>query len=196
MKKLLGIFAVIISFSSFAGNNSDAVASAGFGKLSEVEKAEVIKMVAEKASKGNATASVATSVSVVDAVERWSVVGSNLGKGLGAAAKELGVAVNEFAVTPVGQLTTWLIVWHMIGAQLIHVFGGILILLFGSGVIYYIIQKNFPKIVTRSNEVRNVFGNFAIAKVENQKMDGEDAAWYLLAYVVVIIASLIVTFTF
>lgn len=195
MKKLLGIFAVIISFSSFAGNNSDAVASAGFSKLSEVEKAEVIKMVAEKATKSKET-SPATNVSVADTVERWSTIGTNLGKGLGAAAKELGVAVNEFAITPVGQLTTWLIVWHMIGAQLIHVFGGILVLLFGSGVIYYIMQKNFPKTVTRSNEVRNVFGNFAIAKVENKKMDGEDASWYLLAYAVVVVASLITIFTF
>lgn len=49
-----------------------------------------------------------------------------LGAGLAETAKQLGIAANDFAKTPVGKLTTLLIVWHFIGTQLIHTIFGFL----------------------------------------------------------------------
>lgn len=41
--------------------------------------------------------------------------GVELGKGLGSAAKEIGLAANEFANSRVGMVATFVIVWHFFG---------------------------------------------------------------------------------
>lgn len=60
----------------------------------------------------------------VDETEKWANVGINIAKALGAACKELSIGVNEFAKTPVGKLTTLLILWKVIGHELVNIVGG------------------------------------------------------------------------
>ena len=81
-------------------------AQAGFDKLSETEKAAIVQQIAEKNSNnapivGNITP---------EKLDQFAQTGANIGKGLATAAKEIGVAVNEFVQTPVGILTVGLIV--------------------------------------------------------------------------------------
>ena len=184
---------MMVSISAWAGNTSDAVNSAGFSKLTEAEKAEVIKIVADKASSKDSSVPVALAE---DRVEKWVKIGSNIGQGLAGAAKEVGVAVNDFSQTPVGQLTMLLIVWHMIGAQLIHVFGGIMIWIVGIAIIRHMVARAYPSKITYSKEVKNVFGNYAVEKVEPMAIDDSNAAGWLFAYGIVLIAGLIAIFTF
>ena len=191
MKKLFAIVMLLVSSLAFAGNTTDAVHSAGFNKLSETEKAEIIKMVADKASQKDVMPAMTE-----DKVEKWVKIGSNIGQGLAGAAKEVGVAVNDFATTPVGQLTMLLIIWHMIGAQLIHVFGGILIWIVGIAIIRHMVARAYPSKITYSKEVKNWFGNYAIEKVEPIAIDDGNAAGWLVAYGIVLIAGLIAIFTF
>ena len=192
MKKIFAVILMATSFGVFAGNSADAVTSAGFGKLSEAEKAEVIKMVAEKAtSKDGSIAGLSE-----DKVEKWVKIGSNIGKGLAGAAKEVGVAVNDFANTPIGQLTMALIIWHMIGAQLIHVFGGILIWIVGIAIIRHMVARAYPSTITYSKETKNIFGNFVIEKEEPLAVDDDNAAGWLIAYAVVLGAGLLTIFSF
>lgn len=191
MKKLFAIALMLFSAASFAGNTSDAVNSAGFSKLSEAEKAEVIKMVADKASQKDVLPTMTE-----DKVEKWVKIGSNIGQGLAGAAKEVGVAVNDFANTPVGQLTMMLIVWHMIGAQLIHVFGGIMIWIVGIAIIRHMVARAYPSKITYSKEVKNIFGNYVVEKSEPIAIDDGNAAGWLFAYGIVLIAGLIAIFTF
>ena len=191
MKKLFAIAAMLFSALAFAGNTTDAVHSAGFNKLSETEKAEVIKMVADKASQKDVMPTMTE-----DRVEKWVKIGSNIGQGLAGAAKEVGVAVNDFATTPVGQLTMLLIVWHMIGGQLIHVLGGILIWIVGIAIIRHMVARAYPSKITYSKEVKNWFGNYAIEKVEPIAINDGNAAGWLFAYGIVLIAGLIAIFTF
>ena len=99
MKKFFAAILMMVSISAWAGNTSDAVNSAGFSKLTEAEKAEVIKIVADKASSKDSSVPVALTE---DRVEKWVKIGSNIGQGLAGAAKEVGVAVNDFSQTPVG----------------------------------------------------------------------------------------------
>ena len=193
MKKFFVAILMMVSISAWAGNTSDAVNSAGFSKLTEAEKAEVIKIVADKASSKDSSVPVALTE---DRVEKWVKIGSNIGQGLAGAAKEVGVAVNDFSQTPVGQLTMLLIVWHMIGAQLIHVFGGIMIWIVGIAIIRHMVARAYPSKITYSKEVKNIFGNYAIEKVEPMEIDGGSAAGWLCAYGIVLIAGLIAIFTF
>lgn len=193
MKKFFVAILMMVSISAWAGNTSDAVNSAGFSKLTEAEKAEVIKIVADKASSKDSSVPVALAE---DRVEKWVKIGSNIGQGLAGAAKEVGVAVNDFSQTPVGQLTMLLIVWHMIGAQLIHVFGGIMIWIVGIAIIRHMVARAYPSKITYSKEVKNIFGNYVIEKVEPMEIDGGSAAGWLCAYGIVLIAGLIAIFTF
>jgi hypothetical protein len=193
MKKFFAVILMVVSFSAFAGNDSETVRNAGFARLSEAEKAEVIKMVADKAASKDASVPAALTE---DKVEKWVKIGSNIGQGLAGAAKEVGVAVNDFSQTPVGQLTMLLIVWHMIGAQLIHVFGGIMIWIVGIAIIRHMVARAYPSKITYSKEVKNVFGNYAVEKVEPMAIDDSNAAGWLFAYGIVLIAGLIAIFTF
>ena len=193
MKKFFAVILMAVSFSAFAGNDSETVRNAGFARLSEAEKAEVIKMVADKAASKDASVPAALTE---DKVEKWVKIGSNIGQGLAGAAKEVGVAVNDFSQTPVGQLTMLLIVWHMIGAQLIHVLGGILIWIVGIAIIRHMVARAYPSKITYSKEVKNIFGNYVVEKVEPMAISDDNAAGWLFAYGIVLIAGLIAIFTF
>lgn len=191
MKKIIAIVVLMFSFNAFAALTTDSVASAGFSKLTEAQKAEVIKQIADASSKNKEV-----TVPSEEKVEKWVKIGSQVGQGLAGAAKELGVAVNDFAKTPVGQLTMALIVWHMMGGVIVHVFGGLLIMFIGLACIKFMFNRAYPKKITYSKDHKNIFGNFVVEKVENIPVQDDDAAGWLLASGLVILAGLITIFTF
>lgn len=190
MKKIVAIVALLFSFNAFAALTTDSVSNAGFSRLSETEKAEIIKQIADKASTNNISAP------SEEKVEKWVKIGSQVGQGLAGAAKELGIAVNDFAKTPVGQLTMMLIVWHMVGGVLVHIFGGILIMVIGLWFVHFMFKRAYPDKVTYSKEHKNIFGNFAIESVQRTPVDDDNAAGWLVAAGIVIMVGLITIFTF
>lgn len=192
MKKLFAIILMCVSAGAFAGGiQSDAVGSAGFSKLTEAEKAEVLHTIAQKAAEKNAAP-----LTNADNVEKWVKIGSNIGQGLAGAAKEVGVAVNDFSKTPVGQLTTMLIIWHMIGQDIMHIVGGILVWLCGFSILWFMIRQAYPPKVTYSNEKKNIFGNAAIQSVEKMAIVDSNAAGWLFAFGIVLLAGLGTMFWF
>ena len=88
--------------------------------LSEQQRAEILMQVAKAKDKTD----------VVDSVNKWVGIGKELGAGLGSAAKEMGVTVNEFASTPVGQMTTFAILWKVFYQDVIKLVVGLLWLSF------------------------------------------------------------------
>jgi hypothetical protein len=189
MKKFIAIVALMFSFNAFAALNTDSVSNAGFNKLSETQKAEIIKQIADK----SATVSTAPSE---EKVEKWVKIGTQVGQGLAGAAKEVGIAVNDFAKTPVGQLTMMLIVWHMVGGVIVHIFGGILIMVVGLWFVYFMFKRAYPDKIVYSKEHKNIFGNFAIEQVQRTPVQDDNAAGWLFAAAIVILAGLITIFTF
>ena len=198
MKKFIAIALLAISSVSFAasssGLTSSSVSSAGFDKLTEAEKAEILKQVADKAATKDFLGN--SREPADEKVEKWVRIGTNIGQGLAGAAKEVGIAVNDFSKTPVGQLTMVLIVWHMIGAQMIHVLGGILIWIIGFIAIRYVMKRAYPDKVTYSTTQKNIFGNFSIEKIEKAVMQDDNAAGWLFAHAIVLVAGLLAIFTF
>ena len=193
MKKIFIVMAMVATSFAWAGNTSDAVRDAGFSKLTEAEKAEVIKMVADKASSKDIGTIVVPSE---DKVEKWVKIGSNIGQGLAGAAKEVGVAVNDFSKTTVGQLTMALIVWHMVGGTLIHVFGAVMIWALGFFFINYMHNRAYPVEYTYDTEKTNIFGNHPKTAEKRIVMRGDNAVGWMVACALVLGAGLLALFTF
>jgi len=61
-----------------------------------------------------------------DNISEYAKLGRDIGSGLASTAREIGVATNEFAQTPVGHLAMMLIVYKLIGRDLVHYVGGII----------------------------------------------------------------------
>lgn len=60
-----------------------------------------------------------STTSTASTVSEWAKVGKNIGEGLVGAAKELGIAANEFANTNVGKMTIAVLLWYFFGKSMI-----------------------------------------------------------------------------
>jgi len=194
MKKMIFAvaFAVLAAGSAYAsGMDTNTVAQAGFSSLTEQEKAEVIAVITSKASAA-ATAPKVTA----DNVDKWIDISAKLGKGLAATAKELGIAANEFAVSPLGRLATVLIIWNMMGAMMVHVFGGLLIWAVGFTGLHFIMQRAYPTDITYHPTDRDKFGRAVVLKVEKTELSQEGMLGALITHGIVLAAGLLAMFTF
>jgi hypothetical protein len=194
MKKLLTLTLLLASFAASAGLNSDSASSAGFNQLTEAQKAEVIKVIAQQAE-SNKNSSTSVSIPDPEGIERWTKIGTSIASGLGAAAKELNVGVNEFAKSPVGQLTTLLIIWKIMGTQLMHIIGAIFVWIIGFLTIKLAADRLEPENIEYSNTDRNIFGNFIIVKRHRDSMSGDAIFELLVGIAIVIIAGIVVLFS-
>jgi hypothetical protein len=110
--------------------------------LSEAQKADLAAQAAKMASENASLKSTATSVPAkVEVVKQWVDIGQAIGSGLAASAKELGIAANEFAQTPVGRFTVFLIAWHFIGSTLVHISFALLWLFLCTGIFVWIYRR-------------------------------------------------------
>ena len=194
---------VLIGNSAVAGISTDAVGQAGFSKLSEAEKAEVLKAVADKAAEKDAgllavatTAATATKEEAPKKVDAWLNVGERIGKMIGGAAKEVGVAVNDFVKTPVGMTAMALIVWHYMGAMVIHTFGAILVLTVGLGFIRYYAKQYTAVVIEYDTEKRDYFGRAVKKREERSQWDSGDVTGFMIATALVILCSIAVMFSY
>jgi hypothetical protein len=194
MKQLLTLTLLLASFAASAGLNSDSASSAGFNQLTEAQKAEVIKVIAQQAE-SNKNSSTSVSIPDPEGIERWTKIGTSIASGLGAAAKELNVGVNEFAKSPVGQLTTVLIIWKIIGTQLMHIIGAILIWILGIVTIKIAADRLEPEDIEYSTTDKNIFGNFIIVKRHRDSMSGDAIFGLLVASAVLISLGIGVLFS-
>lgn len=193
MKRLFWIVALLLSFTAFAGTSTDVVRTAGWDNLTESQRAEITKLVADKAAAAKESP---IDVPNVQKIDEWVGVGERIGKMMGGAAKEVGVAVNDFITTPVGKWTMFLIVWKYMGGAAIHFFGGLLVMLIGSVVATALYRRMTHCTITYNEAEKNIFGNHPVLKKE-QSAFGSDDFWALfLVSAAFTAASIICIFTF
>ena len=65
----------------------------------------------------------------IERANEWVDIGEGIGAGVAAAARETGQVVNEFANTPVGKMTTFVILWKVVGKDLLGLVIGTIILI-------------------------------------------------------------------
>ena len=53
----------------------------------------------------------------IDNTKKYIEMGQMIGQALASSAKEMGVAVNEFAQTPVGKMVAALVIWRFLYAS-------------------------------------------------------------------------------
>ena len=185
------IFAVIFMMLSAVANaqlSIHAAAAAGFDKLPEAEKARIIQEITNASSNnlpivGNVTP---------EALDRFATTGAGIGKGLAAAAKELGVAVNEFSSTPVGMLTVGLIVWHVLGDQLVAIFAGIMVWIIGFAALRFIVNRVAPMVVKFDEEKTNIFGNRVVVERYRPELSTEMTATMVVGCAAVLVLGMLV----
>lgn len=194
MKRLFWIVAFLISFSAFAGTNPDVIRTAGWENLSESQRAEITKMVADKSAA--AVASPIGAVPDVHKIDEYVAVGERVGKMMGGAAKEVGVAVNEFINTPVGKWTMFLIVWKYMGAMAMHFFGGMCVLLVGAVTMFALFRRMTNLEVTYDQTKTNFFGNHPKISKTRSAFGADDFWAIFLGSAAFVAASMICIFTF
>lgn len=69
------------------------------------------------------------SATVRQEASAWAALGSNIGVAMVGAAKEIGVAANEFSQTSLGRVVTFVVVYKLIGNDMIGFVVGAFILL-------------------------------------------------------------------
>ena len=107
MKKLLMCLMVIFLFVAFAPVNQPAYAvnmNVDLEELSETARNEILDL--EKKEEKNPV--------TMDTVLEYQQYGVALGKALNSLVKELGITLNEFIKSPVGKLTTAVLLWKLV----------------------------------------------------------------------------------
>lgn len=158
--------------------------------LTDGQKAELIKQAEAMRARSSPTSS------VVDNVDQWLNIGERVGKMMGGAARELGLAANEFVKSPVGIMATVVILFQYLGSPIIHMFTGILVLLVGIASIRYIVYNRRGNKITYDTERKNLFGNYPVKHKELGKMDDDTFGWAIALYVATVSAATIVFLTF
>lgn len=179
MKKVLIALMMVMSLNVYALDSKD-IAYAGFSDLTTQEQAEIVKLVADKKAK---KLLINTSVNV-DNAQKWVNLGSSIGKGLAASSKELGIAVNDFSKSDVGKWTMFLIIFKIIGANIIHFIGGLIFLIVGVTVTTMLFNRKYPWSYT-----------YLDGKIESKQRKSTDSAdmgpWYFAYLIIVGIGVLI-----
>ena len=122
MKKFIAVISLLASFSVAAAQTVD------LSKLTPEQQAQITKQVAELAKEPTNV-----SATVRKEAEAWGELGSNMGKAMVGAAKEIGVAANEFSQTSLGRIVVFLAAYKIIGHDALGIIFGTLILVFGYG---------------------------------------------------------------
>lgn len=162
---------------------------AGWDKLSETQKAEFRKQVAVTVEEQKAAP-----VLDIKKVDEYVTLGEHIGKMMGGAAKEIGVAANAFVETPVGKWTMAMIIWKFMGGALTHLFGGAVILIAGFTFLTVLLRRRYPlDIQYRPELFLGVFKRRISEKRE--KLDDSDVWFFSVAGAIVVGASLIAIFT-
>lgn len=124
MKKVIAILALCFATSAFAGTASGVIDTS---KLSKAQIAEL----AAKAEEMGATTPVNVSATVRQEAEAWGTLGANMGKAMVGAAREVGVASNEFASTSLGKVVVGIVAYKVVGKDILGVIFGSMILVIG-----------------------------------------------------------------
>lgn len=187
LKKILCIIAIMAASSAHA-YVENPVASSGWDKLTAAQKADIQKQVALAAE------SAASPTLDVKKVDEYVVLGERIGKMMGGAAKEVGVAVNTFVETPVGKWTMAMIIWKFMGNAIIHVAGAAMILVFGFTFLMILLRRRYPLDVEYKPDL--FLGVFSRKlSVKRKQLEDGDTWFFSICGAVVTGAAMIVLFT-
>jgi len=92
--------------------------------LTEEQKAQLALQAAQMKNSNDAPGSMLSDELNPERLNEWVDLGKNIGLAVTATAKELGVAADEFLNSTTGKITIVLIVWRVMGEDILGVVGG------------------------------------------------------------------------
>jgi len=149
---LLIVLLFLFALPAFA-QNAEAAPTTGqaltteIAKMSDQQKADLLQNIQNPPKPVEET-------STAKKAKEWVEVGEGLGSALAGTAGKLGVEVNKFAQTPVGQLATFLIVWHFIGDSVLDLITDILFPLIFVTIWGYNFRKMFGEFSAEGKFIR------------------------------------------
>ena len=181
MKYLITI--LLFAFSSIVYSAPKAVY---LDDLTEEQRAQIMLQVAKM--KKSATNDIDT-----EKISKWVTLGKEMGTGLAASAKELGMTANELAKTPVGMFIMFLIGWSYFGSELVSIIFSVLWLLFTIPTWIYLYKRYF---ILESIEYYSMPQNgkkkVKTFKTKNKDNDGVHFLYFITLLLIIVIG--VVTF--
>ena len=170
MKKILAILALTLASTAFAQNQPVIDVS----KLTPEQVAQINRQVTEMANQPTNV-----SANVRKEAEAWGELGANMGRAMVGAAKEVGVAANEFGQTPLGKVVVFLAVYKIVGQEILGVVIGSLILIVGYSVaLWLLVTRRWSEVKYEYSPV--LWGLLNRKRVIACKTDNEVAASKLI----------------
>lgn len=163
--------------------------------LTDVQAAE-LKLQAEQL-KAQAAHDPVDIIPDAEKLQEYALLGEQIARAIGAAAKETGVAVNEFVKTPVGKLTTFIIVYKLIGRDIMHYICGVgFFILAWFGLSHICGKKSFKReiIYGDKGQKNKVLYNQFLDREEKESVEMWRVA-YLIGFAVILGISLIIFWT-
>lgn len=166
MKKILAILALSLATSVMAATENTVDVS----KLTPQQVAQINQQVAEMQSQP-----VNVSASVRKEAEAWGELGSNMGRAMVGAAREVGVAANDFSQTSLGKIVVALVAYKLVGKELLGVVIGSGILALGYAVaIWLLTTRRWSKVVFEYEPV--LWGMFKRRRVVSSDTESDVVA--------------------
>lgn len=185
MKKFILAVMMFFSVAAFAGTSSSSLDVSGLTPQQTAALSEQINnMKTDSADK------------LVSKVDKYVDVGERIGKMMGGAAKEVGVAVNDFVKTPVGLMTAGLIVWHYMGGMMVHVISGWAFLIISFSLLFWYSRRVSTMVIEYDIAGgRNWMGKYPVIKVNRDAMDESALIAILFGYMCSTIISIWIMFS-
>lgn len=144
--------------------------------LSEHDRAEIALQIAKKKEEQKIQQ---TTLPKIEELDKYADVGTKIGLALKSAAKELGVAVDDFSKTGLGKITISVLVWKLLGVEIVHVLACLVLILLAITFIYFHYQIKYPKQYTFDETKTNIFGNAKINGFTRDNIHDETTILYI-----------------
>ncbi len=192
MKKFIAVLAIFIATGSFAfvkpASAATKQSSVDVSNLTAEQVAQINQKVSEmKQDPKNISASVRQEA------EAWGELGANMGKAMVGAAREVGVAANEFSNTSLGQIVVGIVTYKVVGREILGVLFGSLTLLVGwSLAIWFFTTTKFSQVKYEYEPI--LFGLIKRQRVKEVECNNDTAQMQVLLAGLTLVLSSVVGF--
>lgn len=200
MKRFIVALLLVFSSFAFAGIDSRAI-SGDFNDLPEQTKLAIAKQIADaKASQKPALPGVVETVAAVtpERLNEWAEKGKGIGMAIGSAAKELGIAANDFLKTDAGKMTMGIILWKMLGHDITHFIGGFVFFFSLASIWVYIYRRTcLVSSITLTPVQLKVLGvevtrNIKTTEYNQRPGDGEHFFLMVIGVAIILVSGIII----
>lgn len=190
MKKIILVLMVLLLSSNvFAQNNNDTHVTVDLQSLNSDTRNSVLSAIEKEKNKNIPTPPIVNP----EKIQSWANIGKELGSAVSQMCKEINMGVNDFVKTPVGIITTCVLIWKLIGQNIINVVVGLVLLfIFEPIVIWSFIRLNINERV-EIDDGKNGKSIKYIPRYEYSNDEGKywSVALHIIIFVLIIIIAVI-----